>query len=490
MRTITLLQKLRGFRPSPLLFGGLCIAFLVALPVVGIGANLFQGGTSATLEHLAATVLPAYVLNSLALCLGVGLGVALIGVTTAWLTALHDFPGRRVFEWALLLPMAVPAYVMAYMYTDLLTFAGPVQSALREAFGWRYGDYWFPDVRTLPGAVLMFVFVLYPYVYLLVRTAFLERAGRAMEAARSLGQGPWRAFFSVSLPLARPAIAAGVALALMETLADFGTVAYFAVDTFTTGIYRAWFSLGDRVAAAQLAALLLAVVLLLLAGERLSRGRARYHDSAGGKHAVQRRPLRGWAALAAVLACALPLLFGFLLPAACLLDMAINDGDAQFGWRFLTLARNSFLLAGVTAVIGVLLALLLAYGARWAKAGLAARLATLLNRVVGLGYAVPGSVIAVGVLIPVTRLDLWLAGWWASWFGAAPGLLLSSGVAALVYAYLVRFLASALHAVEAGLARITPAMDDAARSLRESAGCADHAWLIDALTAALQEQPA
>lgn len=465
MRTITLLQKLRGFRPSPLLFGGLCIAFLVALPVVGIGANLFQGGTSATLEHLAATVLPAYVLNSLALCLGVGLGVALIGVTTAWLTALHDFPGRRVFEWALLLPMAVPAYVMAYMYTDLLTFAGPVQSALREAFGWRYGDYWFPDVRTLPGAVLMFVFVLYPYVYLLVRTAFLERAGRAMEAARSLGQGPWRAFFSVSLPLARPAIAAGVALALMETLADFGTVAYFAVDTFTTGIYRAWFSLGDRVAAAQLAALLLAVVLLLLAGERLSRGRARYHDSAGGKHAVQRRPLRGWAALAAVLACALPLLFGFLLPAACLLDMAINDGDAQFGWRFLTLARNSFLLAGVTAVIGVLLALLLAYGARWAKAGLAARLATLLNRVVGLGYAVPGSVIAVGVLIPVTRLDLWLVGWWASWFGAAPGLLLSSGVAALVYAYLVRFLASALHAVEAGLARITPAMDDAARSL-------------------------
>ena len=209
MRTITLLQKLRGFRPSPLLLGGLCIAFLVALPVVGIGANLFQGGTSATLEHLAATVLPAYVLNSLALCLGVGLGVALIGVTTAWLTALHDFPGRRVFEWALLLPMAVPAYVKAYMYTDLLTFAGPVQSALREAFGWRYGDYWFPDVRTLPGAVLMFVFVLYPYVYLLVRTAFLERAGRAMEAARSLGQGPWRAFFSVSLPLARPAIAAG-----------------------------------------------------------------------------------------------------------------------------------------------------------------------------------------------------------------------------------------------------------------------------------------
>lgn len=455
---------------SPLLLAGLCIALLVALPVAGIGSNLFANGTSGTWDHLAQTVLASYVANSLWLCLGVGLGVAVIGVATAWLTAMHDFPGRRVFEWALLLPMAMPAYVMAYMYTDLLTFAGPVQSALRETFGWAYGDYWFPDVRSLPGAVLMFVFVLYPYVYLLARTAFLERAGRAMEAARGLGLGPWRAFFGVSLPLARPAIVAGMALASMETLADFGTVAYFAVDTFTTGIYRAWFSLGDRTAAAQLAALLLSVVLLLLAGERLSRGRARYHDAGGGKHAAQRRPLRGLPALAAVLACALPLFFGFLLPAARLLFMAINDGDAQFGWRFLSLSRNSFLLAGVTACIGVALALLLAYGARWARAGLAARLAQLLNRVVGLGYAVPGSVIAVGVLIPVTRLDLWLAERWAAWFGVAPGLLLTGGLAALVYAYLVRFLASALHAVEAGLARITPAMDDAARSLGEGQG--------------------
>jgi len=240
---------------TPLVAIALVIALLTGLPVASVGLNLLVGGTSATWAHLSETVLGDYVGNSLRLCLGVGCGVAIVGTATAWLTAMHDFPGRRVFEWALVLPLAVPAYVMAYVYTDLLQFVGPVQTALRNAFGWAHGDYWFPDVRSLPGAIAMFVCVLYPYVYLLARTAFIERAGGVLEAARTLGLGPWRAFFSVSLPLARPALAAGITLALMETLADYGTVAYFAVDTFTTGIYRAWFSLGDRVASAQLAAI-------------------------------------------------------------------------------------------------------------------------------------------------------------------------------------------------------------------------------------------
>jgi len=271
---------MRASKHSPLLAVAVIVALLAGLPVASVGLNIFVGGTSATWSHLAATVLPEYILNSLWLCLGVGVGVGTLGVTTAWLTAMHDFPGRRFFEWALVLPLAMPAYVMAYVYTDFLQFVGPLQTALREAFGWQHGDYWFPDVRSLPGAILMFVCVLYPYVYLLVRTAFLERASGMLEAARTLGMGPWRAFFAVSLPLARPAIVAGVALALMETLADYGTVAYFAVNTFTTGIYRAWFSLGDRVAAAQLAAMLLSFVLFLLMAERISRGRARYHLSA------------------------------------------------------------------------------------------------------------------------------------------------------------------------------------------------------------------
>ena len=237
-----------------------------------------------------------------------------------------------------------------------------------------------------------------------------------LEAARTLGMGPWRAFFAVSLPLARPAIVAGVALALMETLADYGTVAYFAVNTFTTGIYRAWFSLGDRVAAAQLAAMLLSFVLFLLMAERISRGRARYNNTTGRNRPLAGARLRGFASFLAIVGCLLPLLLGFVLPALLLLKMALAEGDAQFGERFLLLSRNSFLLAGITATIGVLLALLMAYGARLSKSMLASGL----NRLVGLGYAVPGAVIAVGVLIPVTRLDNWLAGQWEQWFGAIP----------------------------------------------------------------------
>ena len=452
---------MRAANRSPLLVVAVLVAVLAGLPVTSVGLNIFVGGTSATWSHLAQTVLPEYILNSLLLCLGVGTGVALLGVTTAWLTAMHEFPGRRYFEWALVLPLAMPAYVMAYVYTDFLQFVGPVQTTLRETFGWSHGDYWFPDIRSLPGAILMFVCVLYPYVYLLARAAFLERASGMLEAARTLGMGPWQGFVSVSLPLARPAIAAGIALALMETLADYGTVAYFAVSTFTTGIYRAWFSLGDRVAAAQLAAMLLSFVLFLLMVERVSRGRARYHNTTGRNRPMPGAKLGGATALLAVLACATPLLLGFVLPAALLLRMALTDGDAQFGERFLMLSRNSFVLAGITASIGVFLALLMAYGARLSKSAFARGL----NRLVGLGYAVPGAVIAVGVLIPVTRLDNWLAGQWEHWFGTNPGLLLTGGIAALIYAYLVRFLAVALHTVESSLAKITPNMDDAARCL-------------------------
>ena len=307
----------------------------------------------------------------------------------------------------------------------------------------------------------MFMFVLYPYVYLLARTAFLERASGMLEAGRSLGLGPWGCFFRVSLPLARPAVIAGTALALMETLADFGTVAYFGVQTFTTGIYRAWFSLGDRIAAAQLSAALLAFVVLVLVLEHASRGRARFNNTSRQQAApvpIRLSPLVG---LVAALACFMPLLLGFLLPAGLLLDMAFSEGDTQFGSRFLHLARNSFVLASVTSVLAVVLGVLLAYAARLARS----RLPQVLNRVVGLGYAVPGSVIAVGVLIPVTRLDNQLAAWWQDVFGVNPGLLLTGGIAALVYAYLTRFLAVALHTVDSSLGKITPSMDDASRCL-------------------------
>ena len=446
---------------SPLLQLSLLVAALAALPVASIAFYLLAGGTGATWQHLVDTVLADYILNSLRLCLGVAAGVILFGVSTAWLTAMHDFPGRRVFEWALVLPMAMPAYVLAYLYTDWLQFVGPVQTALREAFGWRRSDYWFPDVRSLGGAAAMFTLVLYPYVYLLARNAFLERSSGMLEAARTLGQGPWQVFWRVSLPLARPAIAAGVALVLMETLADYGTVAYFGVDTFTTGIYRAWFSLGDRTAAAQLATLLLGFVVLLLLIERHSRGRASYHNTTGRNRPMPGQRLQGGRAWLAALWCLLPLLLGFLLPAGLLLRMAWAQGIGEFGSRFFHLAGNSLTLALLTAALAVGLALLLAYAARLSRTWLARGL----NRLVGLGYAVPGSVIAVGVLIPVTRLDHWLAAGWQQLFGHNPGLLLTGGIAALVYAYLVRFLSAALQTVEGSLGKITPSMDDAARSL-------------------------
>ena len=440
------------------------VGLLVALPVLSVGANLFVGAAGDTWAHLAATVLPEYAFNSLLLALLVGLGVAAVGVATAWLTTMTEFPGRRVFEWALLLPLALPAYVMAYVYTDLLQFVGPVQTTLREWFGWLRGDYWFPEIRSLGGAAAMFVCALYPYVYLITRTAFLERGSSTFEAARSLGLSPWGAFARVSLPLARPAVAAGVALVLMETLADYGTVAYFAVPTFTTGIYRAWFSLGDRIAAAQLAGALLAFVLCLLALERVSRGRARFHDT--GRRRGERRPLAGWRAWGASLVCLLPLLFGFLLPGGLLFRLALSEGDSEFGVRYGVLAGNSLLVAGIAAVLAVMLAVLLAYAQRLSNAPVVR--AT--NRLVALGYAVPGSVIAVGVLIPVTRLDHWLAAAWLESFGTNPGLILTGGIAALVYAYLARFLSIALQTVESSLARVTPSMDAAAQSLGCGAG--------------------
>ncbi|MBV6474850.1 MAG: hypothetical protein MOGDAGHF_00346 [Rhodocyclaceae bacterium] len=446
---------------TPLALAALAIAALVAVPILSVWTNLLAGGTGETWAHLAATVLPEYVANTLWLCVGVGAGVIVVGVSTAWLVTMHVFPGRRFFEWALVLPLAVPAYVMAYTYTDLLQFVGPLQTWLRESFGWRKADYWFPDVRSLGGAVAMFTFVLYPYVYLLARTAFLERASGMLEVGRSLGLSAWGSFFRISLPLARPAVAAGAALALMETLADYGTVAYFAVPTFTTGIYRAWFSLGDRAAAAQLSAALLGFVILVLLLERMSRGRARFHNTTGRNKPSVGQRLAGARAAGAMLACSLPLFAGFLLPAGVLLEMALTEGDAQFGARFLQLAGNSFTLAAVTALLGVALAVALAYSARLSRA----RWPHGLNRVVGLGYAVPGSVIAVGVLIPVTRLDNWLADAVAAWTGSSPGLILTGGIAALVYAYLVRFLSLSLQTVEASLGKITPSMDDAARSL-------------------------
>jgi iron(III) transport system permease protein len=361
-----------------------------------------------------------------------------------------------------MLPLAMPAYVMAYAYTDWLQFTGPVQSTLRSLTGWEARDYWFPEIRSLAGAAAMLAFALYPYVYLIARTAFNEMPRSAIEAGRLAGYGPWGAFFRVAVPLARPAIAAGASLALMETLADFGTVSYFAVEVFTTGIFKAWLSMGDSVAAAQLSTCLLAFVVVLLALERTNRGRAAYHGIAPRKPAPPSR-LYGWKASAAALACGAPVAFGFVLPAVLLGHLAWNETGGS-GARLLALVGNSFSLAGSTALIAVLLALVMAYAARISRS----RLVAAVNRWVSLGYAVPGAVIAVGVLVPLGRLDNLLGDWLEALLGIKTGLLLTGTVVALVYAYLVRLLAVALQTTEAGLAKITPSMEDASRSLGET----------------------
>lgn len=446
--------------PARLSVTAVLLAGLLTLPVIVVLLNVFvpSGGTW---QHLASTVLPDYVLNSVLLMLGVAYGVISIGVTAAWLTTMCRFPGRGFLEWALLLPMAVPAYVMAYAYTDLLQFSGPLQSALRDWMGWGPRDYWFPDVRSLWGAVAMLSFVSYPYVYLLSRAAFLEQSESMLEAARVSGYSGWRAFAHVALPLARPGIVAGSALALMETLADFGTVSYFGIQTFTTGIYRAWFSLGDPVAAAQLSATLLGFVFVVLLIERVTRGRAGFHNTTSRPRQSQPYHLRGLKAFVALIACAIPLVLGFFLPAGVLLHLALTSGDAQFGTRYVDLTLNTMTLAAITAGLAVILALLVGYAARSTRS----RVVRIANRIAGLGYAVPGAVIAVGVLIPVTRIDKIVAGWIEFLTGASPGLILTGSIAALIYAYLVRFFAVSLQTVEAGLTKITPSMDYAARLL-------------------------
>jgi iron(III) transport system permease protein len=457
-------EPARQRRFSPILVAAAAIALVVIGPIAGVLGSLLQEGGGAW-RHMVDTVLPVYVANTLALGVLVAVGSGAVGVGAAWLVTTCRFPGRAVFEWALALPLAFPAYVIAYAYTALLDHPGPVQTALRGVFGWGPRDYWFPEVRSVEGAALMFTLVLYPYVYLLARAAFLQQSARALDVARTLGYGPWGGFFRVALPMARPAVATGVALALMETLADFGAVAHFGVQTFATGIYRAWFAMGDRVAAAQLSACMLAFVLALVALERSQRRAARYHQH-GAAQALQIHALDGWRGWSATALCGLPVLFGFLAPAAMLLEMSLRGGHDLFGPRYLGFIWNSVTLAGLAAGLIVVAALTLAYAERLAP-GPVAQVA---NRLASMGYAVPGGVIAVGLLIPLAAIDGAVADWALETFGVRTGLLLTGSIIGLLLAYAVRFMAVALQTVEGGFARITPSMDHAARALGEGAG--------------------
>ncbi len=434
------------------------VALILAVPVLSVLWHaLFANSNS--WQHLYDTVLFEYVWQSFWLCFWVAGGVLLLGISCAWLTTRFAFPGSRFLSWALLLPLAFPAYIIAYAYTDLLDFAGPVQTGLRELTGWGYRDYWFPPIRSLGGAALMLTLVLYPYVFMLSRASFMTQSGLTADAARSLGASRWRVFWRIDLPLARPAIVAGISLALMETLADYGTVSYFGVSSFSAGIFRTWHGLGDMNGAMQLAALLLSVVIVLLTLERYSRRRQRVAQL-GGRPAAAPPQLQGLRAWLATLWCALPLLLGFIVPVLMIVSW-LWQRPPSLDADFLELMRNSLLLAISAALLTLSLAILLAWLRRfyprpWVKPAVASA---------GLGYAVPGTVIAIGILVPLAALDRQLNAWLLAAFDWRPGLIFSGTVFALLFAYAVRFMAVALNSVQAGMGQISPSLDQSARSL-------------------------
>jgi len=435
-------------------------ALILSVPILTIVFSVFEP-PGENWQHLKDTVLPEYLGNSLLLTFGVGSGTLLIGVSTAWLTAMCRFPGKNLFVWLLLLPMAMPAYIVAYTYTGIFDFAGPVQTTIRDWTGWRYQEYYFPQIRSMGGAIAMLSLVLYPYVYLLGRSTFLEQSVGVMEVSRTLDCGPWTVFYRVALPLARPAIVAGLSLALMETLADYGTVAYFGLGVFTTGIFRTWFGLGDYTSAAKLAALLMLFVFALIIMERVSRNKAQYHNSSGKLTRFSEYRLQGFKAWGAFAICAIPIFLGFFLPAAQLSLWAMETWSEMVDDRFFELIRNSFLLGLGAALISVILALFLGYGKRI----LPGKTTIVSIRTASIGYAIPGTVIAVGVIIPFAWLDVRIDAFMKSSFGISSGLFFSGTIVAVMFAYVVRFLAISLQTVESGLDKIKPSMDDAARSL-------------------------
>jgi len=442
------------------------ISAIVALPVFSV-LYLALFPEENIWPHLLETTLPRYLVTTIKLMLGVGLLTLVIGLATAWTVTMCEFPGRRFFEWAMLLPFAVPAYVIAYVYTSLLDYAGPVQRALRDWFGWsNAADYWFPEIRSLGGATLMLGLVLYPYVYLLARAAFLDQSPSLFAVSRSLGHSALSTFFRVVLPIARPAIAVGLSLVLMETLNDFGTVDFFAVQTLTAGLFDTWMNLGNLGGAAQIATTMLAFVVILVTLERYSRRKQKQYATRDSREPIQRFILSRPRQAVCLLVCLLPFIFGFAIPAATLGLYAWEYFDESWTPDFVENTLNSLFLSGSAALATLVVGVTLAYSRRLHNT----RGMQILMRLSGLGYAMPGAVLAVGVIVPLAGLDNWIDDLLRRSFGVSSGLLFSGTTFALIFAYTVRFLAVSAGSVESALQKITPSMDMASRSLGHTPG--------------------
>ncbi|MCH7911773.1 MAG: iron ABC transporter permease [Deltaproteobacteria bacterium] len=447
------------------------IALVVAIPILVVVSSLATPSVDIW-AHLWETQLTELIRNTLALVLGVALGVLILGTGLAWLVTMYRFPGRALFEWLLILPLAIPAYVLGFVFLAIFDYTGPIQSWLRAIFG---PQVWFPEVYSYGGVVLVMTLVFYPYVYMLARTAFLEQAAGTLEAARSLGAGPFAVFWKVALPLARPSIAAGLAFALMEAIADFGTVAIFGFSTFTVAVYRVWFGLFDRGAATELASLLMVFTLGLYLLERVARGRTRFYQTGGTVRASLPRRLRGWRAWMASGVAGLVVGVAFALPVTQLLVWTV--GSTEYEDRYLEYLINTLRLGVITASLAVGAAVVVAYGLRLSS-GLFVRS---FARIANMGYALPGSVIAVGVLAPLAFFDHSFDAFLQRTVGISSGLVFTGSMFGLVFAYLVRFMAVSCQTVEASLVKVTPSMDMAGRSLGASKGrvlCRIHLPLI------------
>jgi iron(III) transport system permease protein len=441
------------------------LAGIMALPL-GTIVVLSLRPSESVWPHLLRTVLPGALVDTGLLLAGVGALTLLIGTGTAWLTTMYRFPGRAFLDRLLVLPFAVPTYIAAYTYVELLDFSGPVQRALRTLFGWKtVQDYWFPEVRTLSGAILVISLVLYPYVYLSARATFVQQSICVLEVARTLGRTSAGAFWSVALPLARPALAAGVALALMECLNDLGAVQYLGVSTLTLSVYVTWLQRSSLAGAAQIALVALLAVVALLVAEQAARGRSRFHHTTGRYRSIPFSDLEGWRAYAAAACCALPVLLGFVAPFAVLLLQGLAHLSDAFAAGFWRATRNSVGVAALAAAATVLVGLGLAYARRLAPSPFM----RLVVRSAGLGYAMPGTVLALGLLIPLAALDNGIDAALRSHLGISSGLLLSGSLFVIVLAYTIRFLAVSLGGLEAGFARLSPNLDAVARTLGETA---------------------
>ena len=437
------------------------VVAILTLPILAI-AGLALTAAGNEWPHLLRHVLPNTAWQTILLATGTGLLSLMIGTGAAWLVTMYRFPGRAIVDRLLVLPLAIPTYIVAYCYVELLDYGGPVQSFVRSAGGFAtVRDYWFPDIRSLPGAIFVLSAVLYPYVYLTARASFVQQSVCVLEVARTLGQTAFGAFRRIALPLARPALASGTALVVMETLNDLGAVQYLGIETFSVSIYSTWLQRSNLPGAAQIALVGLAVVILVLVLERAARGDSRYHHTTGRYRSIPFQDLDGWKGYAAALACALPVLVGFVVPVGILLRHAVSHAGEALAEGFVMAAVNSVVIAAIVAAVAIPVALLLGYGGR--VAGNAIVRPAL--RMAGLGYTIPGTVLAIGVLIPFAAFDNWIDAVMRGTFGTSTGLLLSGTLLALTFALVVRFLTVALGTVESGLQKISPNLDAAARTL-------------------------